>query len=264
MGYKPRRAARPGLGERLAPPLQRLGAAAAVTAVLGGLGVVAHTGLTQIGQEPVAASSAEPEVMDRDDLLRANRNGTRSESPKPEDELEDVTKDLPRSKAKPEVPDVSTPPPTDDPTGSGGSGDQSDGDQSDGDESGGGESGGGDSTAPCPTGSQVEQGLVPNAIKVHRDVCHRFPQITTYGGVRADALPEHPSGRALDIMIPDNATGWQIARYVQANAGRLGVSQVIFDQQIWTVQRSGEGWRGMPDRGGDTANHRDHVHVTVY
>ena len=27
---------------------------------------------------------------------------------------------------------------------------------------------------------------------------------------------------------------------------------------------SGEGWRGMSDRGSTTANHYDHVHVTVY
>jgi len=120
------------------------------------------------------------------------------------------------------------------------------------------------SMAPCPSGSAVENGLRPNAIKVHRDVCHKFPQLTSYGGVRADSLPEHPSGRALDIMISSNATGWEVARYLRANAGRLGISQVIFDQQIWTVQRSGEGWRMMPDRGGTTANHRDHVHVTVY
>lgn len=253
MGYKPRRAARRSLGERLAPPLQRVGAAAAVAAVLGGLGVVAHTGLTHMGQDPVAAAprAEESQMMDRRELLRANRNGART--PSPEDELEDVVGGLPKSTPKPETPKVSTlPAPT--PTAPGGGGSTG---------SGGSDSGGG-STDPCPSGSAVEQGLVPNAIKVHRDVCHRFPQVTSYGGVRPDALPEHPSGRALDIMISNNATGWEIARYVQANAGRLGVSQVIFDQRIWTVQRSGEGWRWMSDRGGTTANHRDHVHVTVY
>jgi hypothetical protein len=30
------------------------------------------------------------------------------------------------------------------------------------------------------------------------------------------------------------------------------------------VQRSSEGWRWMEDRGSTTANHYDHVHVTVY
>ena len=141
---------------------------------------------------------------------------------------------------------------------------QGDSDDSQGNDSGDAGNGSSGATGPCPSGSSVEQGLVPNAIKVHRDVCHRWPQITNYGGVRPDSMPEHPSGRALDIMISNNATGWEIANYLRANAGRLGISQVIFDQQIWTVQRSGEGWRGMSDRGGATANHRDHVHVTVY
>lgn len=150
------------------------------------------------------------------------------------------------------------------PDNDGGSTRNGNGTDDDNDGSAGGNSGSSGSTQPCPSGSSVEQGLVPNAIKVHRDVCHRWPQLTNYGGVRPDSMPEHPSGRALDIMISNNATGWEVARYLRANAGRLGISQVIFDQKIWTVQRSGEGWRWMSDRGGATANHRDHVHVTVY
>jgi hypothetical protein len=44
----------------------------------------------------------------------------------------------------------------------------------------------------------------------------------------------------------------------------MGVSQLIWQQHIWTVQRGSEGWRAMEDRGSTTANHYDHVHVTVY
>jgi hypothetical protein len=40
--------------------------------------------------------------------------------------------------------------------------------------------------------------------------------------------------------------------------------EVIYRQHIWTVQRSSEGWRPMSDRGSPTANHMDHVHVSVY
>ena len=85
----------------------------------------------------------------------------------------------------------------------------------------------------------------------------------SYGGVRADSLPEHPSGRALDAMI-SGAAGWEVARFVRANARQLGVSQVIYAQKIWTVQRGSEGWRSLSDRGSASANHYDHVHVTVY
>ena len=120
------------------------------------------------------------------------------------------------------------------------------------------------SYAPCRSGSAVESGLTADAIRVHRAICARFPQVTSYHGVRADSLPYHPSGRALDSMISDSTVGWQIANYVRANASRLGASEVIFSQRIWTVQRSSEGWRSMSDRGSATANHYDHVHVTVY
>jgi hypothetical protein len=118
------------------------------------------------------------------------------------------------------------------------------------------------STAPCPSGSAVESGLVANAIAVHRAVCAAFPSITSYGGYRPDD-GDHGTGRALDIMI-SGAAGWEVAEFVRANAGALGVSEVLFSQKIWTVDRGGEGWRWMEDRGSSTANHYDHVHVTVY
>ena len=118
------------------------------------------------------------------------------------------------------------------------------------------------STAPCPSGSSVESGLTSNAVAVHRAVCAAFPSITSYGGYRPDD-GEHGTGRALDIMISGDA-GWEVAEYVRAHAGELGVSEVLYSQRIWTVERSGEGWRAMADRGSSTANHYDHVHVTVY
>ena len=120
------------------------------------------------------------------------------------------------------------------------------------------------SSAPCPGGSAVEAGLTADAVRVHRAICARFPQVTAYGGVRPDALPDHPSGRALDAMVPNSDLGWAIANWVRSHSGQLGVSEVIFAQRIWTVQRAGEGWRSMPDRGSASANHHDHVHVTVY
>jgi hypothetical protein len=118
------------------------------------------------------------------------------------------------------------------------------------------------SEAPCPSGSAVEEGLTPDAIRVHRGVCAAFPEITSYGGLRSDG--EHGEGRALDIMTSDADTGDAIAEWVRANHEALGVSEVLWAQRIWTVQRSSEGWRWFEDRGSDTANHYDHVHVTVY
>jgi uncharacterized protein YraI len=122
---------------------------------------------------------------------------------------------------------------------------------------------GGISGAPCPSGSSVEDGLTPDAIRVHRAVCHRYPQVTSFLGVRTSS-GYHGEGRALDCMISNSTVGWDLAKWVRANASRLGAMEVIYRQQIWTVQRSSEGWRPMEDRGSPTANHMDHVHVSVY
>jgi hypothetical protein len=125
-------------------------------------------------------------------------------------------------------------------------------------------SGGGVSSAACKSGSSVESGLTADAIRVHRAICALFPSVTSYGGLRSgDSGSEHSSGRALDIMV-SGSTGQEIADWLRANRKAMGVSELIWQQRIWTVQRSSEGWRAMEDRGGATANHMDHVHVTVY
>ncbi len=118
------------------------------------------------------------------------------------------------------------------------------------------------STGACAHGGSIESGLTANARGVYRAVCNRWPQITGYGGYRPDG-GYHGSGRAVDVMV-SGQLGWDVANWVRANAGSLGVSEVIYSQRIWTVQRSGEGWRWMSDRGSNTANHYDHVHISVY
>lgn len=87
--------------------------------------------------------------------------------------------------------------------------------------------------------------------------------ITTAYGVRPDALPDHPTGHAVDFMVfTDRATGDALAAYVLANGSRLGVTYVIWYQRIWDLARGDKAWRAMSNRGGTTANHKDHVHVT--
>jgi hypothetical protein len=120
------------------------------------------------------------------------------------------------------------------------------------------------SQSACTSGSAVEEGLTQDAIRVHRAICAKFPDITSYGGMRSgDSGSEHSSGHALDIMV-SGSEGQEVADWLHANYKKLGVSQLIWQQHIWTVQRSSEGWRAMEDRGSTTANHYDHVHVTVY
>ncbi len=112
----------------------------------------------------------------------------------------------------------------------------------------------------CPDGS-VENGLTSGAIRVYRAVCHAFPAVTSYGGY--DGHGEHASGRAIDIMTSDVALGTQIADYLRAHAAELDLYDVIWRQRIFTQERGGEGWRSMSNRGSATANHYDHVHVSV-
>ena len=116
------------------------------------------------------------------------------------------------------------------------------------------------SMSPCPDGS-VEYRLTPAAVYVYRSVCHAFPQITSYGGW--DAHGEHASGKALDIMTSDKALGDQIAAFLQSHAAELNLYDVIWWDRIWTPVRASEGWRAYGNHGSPTANHMDHVHVSV-
>lgn len=113
----------------------------------------------------------------------------------------------------------------------------------------------------CTNGTSVPSGVSPNITKVHAAVCAAFPEITTYGTFRSDG--EHAQGLAIDIMVSGDR-GWQVAEFVRKYYAELGVSYVIYSQNIWSVERSSEGWRAMEDRGSVTANHYDHVHVTTY
>ena len=117
--------------------------------------------------------------------------------------------------------------------------------------------------------SGSRKGLKPNALKVLDAVEKNFPQVKSFGGVRPDALPDHPSGRALDLMITNYASasgkkvGHDLSRWLRAHHEELGINYIIYNQEIWNVQRDSQGWRHMANRGSDSANHKNHVHVTV-
>ena len=112
----------------------------------------------------------------------------------------------------------------------------------------------------CTNGSSIDAGRA-SLYDIHDVVCANWPSVTSYGTWRGDG--EHGQGRAIDIMV-SGETGWAIANFLRANYSALGIEYIIYSQNIWSVERSGEGWRGMSDRGSTTANHYDHVHVTVY
>jgi hypothetical protein len=135
----------------------------------------------------------------------------------------------------------------------------------------------------APSGLDREKagknGLTPRAEAVRADLHKAFGDLPlggfAAGGVTTGHMKgsAHYEGRAIDVFVrPVNAankrTGWAIASYLVAHAGRLDVEHVIFDKRIWTAgDRSDKGWRDY-DPGnapGDrkVLEHRDHVHVDV-
>lgn len=93
--------------------------------------------------------------------------------------------------------------------------------------------------------------------------------IAVVGGYREQAADPngHPAGLAADFMIPPSAAGRRqgdaLAAYAREHATELGIGYLIWRQRIWSQARAEEGWRRMQDRGSETLNHRDHIHLQV-
>jgi hypothetical protein len=117
-----------------------------------------------------------------------------------------------------------------------------------------------------PPGVAPEKGLQVDTIRVARAISVLFPQITTIGGWRPDALKWHPNGLAIDVMIPDPDSpegielGNQIAGFALANAKRWNIDDVIWRHAIYMGPKSGQ---YMAEVGSETANHYDHVHIAT-
>jgi hypothetical protein len=117
-----------------------------------------------------------------------------------------------------------------------------------------------------PVGVAPENGLQVHTIRVARAISVLFPEITTIGGFRQDALKWHPNGLAIDVMIPNYHSpegielGNQIAGMALANAKRWGVIHVIWRQGFYPGIGA-PSWTA--DYGNETANHFDHVHIAT-
>lgn len=117
------------------------------------------------------------------------------------------------------------------------------------------------SDQPCPDGSSLEGGLQPQSVKVYRAVCAAFPELSSYGG--QDGHGEHVNGEAIDFMVPSSSVGERVKDFVYAHRAELDLFDIIWSQRIWTIERAGEGFRSMSDRGSASANHFDHVHIKI-
>jgi hypothetical protein len=72
---------------------------------------------------------------------------------------------------------------------------------------------------------------------------------------------EHKTGRALDLMVRNEAAGDWVRNYIWANRARLRLQHVIWEQHITSTVTEPGVRRKMADRGNSTENHYDHNHV---
>ena len=124
-----------------------------------------------------------------------------------------------------------------------------------------------------------EAGLTARASEVRADLDRTFGDLPLGGfepgGVRDGHMEgsAHYDGRAIDVFVrpvsEDNKRrGWAIAGYLVAQADRLDINTVIFDDRVWRVSSSGDGWQDYRVPSGSQGDrrileHRDHVHVDV-
>ena len=113
-------------------------------------------------------------------------------------------------------------------------------------------------------------GLTPHTKKMKVALAKKFG-ITNFSLFRAgddDGTGHgHNSGMAVDFMVySDSAKGDQLAEYLTKHMDELGVYYIIWKQRFYMPQQNIYGpantWNIMPNRGGVTANHYDHVHVS--
>jgi peptidoglycan hydrolase-like protein with peptidoglycan-binding domain len=126
----------------------------------------------------------------------------------------------------------------------------------------------------------------PGAVKLGDLLRATYPG-TSYGiarGCGSDGIAsEHYEGRAVDwftsVRDPAGAAratsvlnwllGADAAGRRYANARRLGVMYLIWNNRIWGSYRSAEGWRpysncaAHPEKSYDTTCHRDHIHISL-
>lgn len=112
-----------------------------------------------------------------------------------------------------------------------------------------------------------EDKLQVDSVRVARAVAQKFPDVESIGGWRAsDPYPDHPSGRAVDVMIADydseagKKLGDAVRDYVYANKDEFNIEYMIWRQEY--IPSEGES-NMMEDRGDPTQNHFDHVHITT-
>ncbi|WP_242902663.1 coiled-coil domain-containing protein [Actinomadura terrae] len=115
-------------------------------------------------------------------------------------------------------------------------------------------------------------GVTPRMLKVKNTIDMENGPFPTIGCVRSTGDPQdHGTGHACDFMVTTGgqmatgsaqSLGDRTAAYAIAHASALGIKYIIWRQRIYDLRSPG--WRAMENRGGVTANHYDHVHISVF
>lgn len=124
------------------------------------------------------------------------------------------------------------------------------------------------STPTAANAIPTDPHLQPQAEAFRQEIAAKFG-ITNIGGYREGDPEDHGKGLAVDVMVPTSSElGDQVAQYAIDNMDRAGISYIIWKQQFYmpvnNIYGPANTWNQMPDRGGDTANHYDHVHISFY
>jgi len=123
-----------------------------------------------------------------------------------------------------------------------------------------------------PESPVLGNSVTPRMAAVRDAVDRRFGPFVAIGCWRPGS-DDHSQGRACDFMLSTGgvlpitqkvALGYEVASWAQANASRLGIEYIIYRQKIWDIRMASSGWVPMEDRGSITANHFDHVHISVF
>jgi hypothetical protein len=105
-------------------------------------------------------------------------------------------------------------------------------------------------------------GVEPYVGIIGAHIQDEFDVTDVKGKADREGASEHPKGLALDFMTnTGNVDGDKIAEYLLNRADDFGVMYVIWQQTLFVP---GKDPQEMEDRGDDTANHRDHVHVSFH
>ncbi|WP_061300587.1 coiled-coil domain-containing protein [Herbidospora cretacea] len=114
-------------------------------------------------------------------------------------------------------------------------------------------------------------GLTARMVSIRNAIQAQFPMPYGVGCLRPGDFGEHGKGRACDFMMSgggsmasgnNKARGDALLQWCITNGRALGIMYVIWQQKYYDI-RTGAPGKMMADRGGATANHYDHVHVSV-